>query len=94
MFFLTGVVKTSGSLTDVKRPEHALKLFLRFCIAKGVVTYGLELMLAIFRVDTPAPSVTVCKDLSISVSVSSGNQKQSHQGRQAPKMNLSQFGGL
>ena len=23
-------------------PEHALKLFLRFAIAKGVVTYGLE----------------------------------------------------
>ena len=28
-------------------PFHALKLFLRFAIAKGVVTYGLELMMAI-----------------------------------------------
>ena len=27
LFFLVGVVKTSGSLTEVKRPEHALKLF-------------------------------------------------------------------
>ena len=25
LFFLVGVVKTTGSLTDVKRPEHALK---------------------------------------------------------------------
>ena len=50
LFFLMGVVKTSGSLTDVKRPEHALKLFIRFAIAKGVVTYGLDLMLAIFDI--------------------------------------------
>jgi hypothetical protein len=43
LFFLVGVVKTSGSLTEVKRPEHALKLFIRFAIAKGVVTYDLDL---------------------------------------------------
>ncbi len=50
LFFLMGVVKTSGSLTDVKRPEHALKLFIRFAVAKGVVTYGLDLMMAIFDI--------------------------------------------
>ena len=50
LFFLAGVVQTSANLTDVKRPEHALKLFLRFAIAKGVVTYGLELMMAVFEV--------------------------------------------
>jgi hypothetical protein len=50
LFFLVGVVKTSGSLTDVKRPEHALKLFIRFAIAKGVVTYGLDLMMALFDI--------------------------------------------
>ena len=43
-------MKTSANLGEVKRPEHALKLFLRFAIAKGVVTYGLEFMLAIFRI--------------------------------------------
>ena len=48
--FLVGVVKTCGSLTDVKRPEHALKLFIRFAIAKGVVTYGLDLMMALFDI--------------------------------------------
>ena len=50
LFFLAGVVKTSGSLTEVKRPEQALRLFIRFAIAKGVVTYGLELMLAVFSI--------------------------------------------
>ncbi len=50
LFFLTGVVKTCGSFADVKRPEHALKLFIRFAIAKGVVTYGLELMMAVFEI--------------------------------------------
>lgn len=38
LFFLAGVVHTSANLTDVKRPEHALKLFLRFAIAKGVIS--------------------------------------------------------
>ena len=50
LFFLAGVVKTSASLTEIKRPEHALKLFIRFAIAKGVVTYGLELMMALFTI--------------------------------------------
>lgn len=50
LFFVTGVVKTCGSFTEVKRPEHALKLFVRFAIAKGVVTYGLELMMTLFQI--------------------------------------------
>ena len=50
LFFLAGVVKTSADLGEIKRPEHALKLFLRFAIAKGVVTYGLELMMSIFSI--------------------------------------------
>ncbi|WP_329381804.1 hypothetical protein [Anaerofustis butyriciformans] len=50
LFFVVGVVKTCGSFTEVKKPEHALKLFVRFAIAKGVITYGLELMLALFNI--------------------------------------------
>ncbi len=50
LFFVIGVMKTCGSLTEVKKPEHALKLFLRFAIAKIVVTYGMDLMLAVFRI--------------------------------------------
>ena len=50
LFFVVGVVKTCGSFTEVKRPEHALKIFIRFAIAKGVVTYGMELMMALFNI--------------------------------------------
>ena len=50
LFFVMGVVKTCGSFAEVKRPEHTFRLFVRFAIAKGVVTYGLELMLAIFDI--------------------------------------------
>ena len=50
LFFVVGVVKTCGSFTEVKRSEHALKIFIRFAIAKGVVTYGLELMMALFNI--------------------------------------------
>lgn len=50
LFFAVGVVKTCGSFVEVKKPEHALKLFIRFAIAKGVITYGLELMMALFEI--------------------------------------------
>ena len=45
LFFVIGVMKTCGSIAEVKKPEHAIKLFIRFAIAKGAVTYGMELML-------------------------------------------------
>ena len=50
LFFVIGVVKTCGSFAEVKKPEHAVKLFIRFALAKGVVTYGLELMMALFTI--------------------------------------------
>lgn len=50
LFFVVGVMKTCGSFAEVKKPEHALKLFIRFALAKGVVTYGLELMMSIFKI--------------------------------------------
>ena len=50
LFFVAGMVKTCGSFTEVKKPEHALKLFVRFAIAKGAITYGMELMLALFHI--------------------------------------------
>lgn len=50
LFFLVGMVKTCGSFVEVRNPEHALKLFVRFAIAKGVITYGLELMMALYTI--------------------------------------------
>ena len=50
LFFVVGVMRTCGSFSETKRPETALKLFIRFAIAKGIVTHGLELMMALFRI--------------------------------------------
>lgn len=35
---------------EFKRPEQAIKIFVRFAIAKGMVTYGMELMLALLEI--------------------------------------------
>lgn len=50
LFFMVGVMKTCGSFAEVKKPEHVLKLFVRFAIAKGLITYGMELMLALLSI--------------------------------------------
>lgn len=50
LFFVVGMMKTCGSFAEVKKPEHAVKLFIRFALAKGAVTYGLELMMALFKI--------------------------------------------
>ena len=50
LFFVVGIVKTCGSFAEVKKPEVAIKLFVRFALAKAVVTYGLELMMALFSI--------------------------------------------
>jgi len=50
LFFAYGVIKTCGSVAEVKRPETVVKLFVRFALAKGVITYGMELMLALLSI--------------------------------------------
>ena len=50
LFFAAGIVKTCGSFTDMKKPEHVLKAFIRFALAQGAVMYGMELMTAIFSI--------------------------------------------
>jgi hypothetical protein len=50
LFFVVGVMKTLGSFAEMKRPEVAVKVFIRFVLAKAAVTYGLELMTALFRI--------------------------------------------
>lgn len=50
LFFVIGVMKTCGSFAEVKKPEHALKLFIRFALAKAVITYGMDLMLALLNI--------------------------------------------
>ena len=50
LFFAVGVVKTCSSYADMKRPEMAVKMFVRFALAKGAIGYGLELMMALFTI--------------------------------------------
>lgn len=50
LFFVFGIVKSFTNFQEVKRPEQAIKLFIRFAIARGLVVYGMELMIAIFDI--------------------------------------------
>ena len=61
LFFVIGVMKTMGNFSEIKRPEQVLKLFIRFAIAKGIITYGMELMLAIFKITQGIASTILAK---------------------------------
>ena len=50
LFFVIGIIKTCGSFAEVKRPELAIKLFVRFALSKAVIAHGLELMLALLSI--------------------------------------------
>ncbi len=50
LFFLVGVVRTTTNFAEIKRPEVALKLFIRFAVAKAVVTYSMDLMNGIYKI--------------------------------------------
>ena len=50
LFFAVGIVKTCGSFSDMKKPEHVVKAFIRFALAQGAVVYGMELMQAVFSI--------------------------------------------
>lgn len=50
LFFTVGVMKTCGSFAELRRPEQAVRLFLRFILAKAAVTWGMELMMALVEI--------------------------------------------
>lgn len=50
LFFVVGVMKTCGSFAEIKRPEIALKMFIRFVLVKASIDYGLELMTSLFEI--------------------------------------------
>lgn len=50
LFFVVGAMKTCGSFAEIKRPEIALKMFIRFVLAKASIDYGLELMTSLFEI--------------------------------------------
>ena len=50
LFFLMGIMKHYNSFQEIKRPEQALKLFILFVLAKAAITWGLDLMMAMFTI--------------------------------------------
>ncbi len=50
LFFVMGVVKTCGNFADVKRPEVAVKVLVRFVLAQAAVSWGLEILMAIISI--------------------------------------------
>ena len=50
LFFVVGMAKTCSSFADIKRPEVAFKVFIRFVLAKLAVTNGLELLMKLFEI--------------------------------------------
>lgn len=47
--FLSGVIGSSGTLLDTRRPEHVVKLFFRFLLARFAITQAPNIMLTIFN---------------------------------------------
>lgn len=50
LFFGIGVFKEVSNFTELKRPETAFKLFLRYIVAKTLITYAMDLMNLIFSI--------------------------------------------
>lgn len=50
VFFALSIAKGTLNFSDLKRPEQAVKYFLRFVGAKAAVTYGLSIMTTIFSI--------------------------------------------
>lgn len=68
LFFVVGVVKTCGSFVEIKRPEVAVKMFVRFALAEAAITYGMELLLAV---------LSICQGVISSIMTASGMGGQS-----------------
>ena len=50
LYFVYGLARTCTSLQEIQKPEHALRYFIRFALAKGLITYGMDLMMALLSI--------------------------------------------
>ena len=78
LFFTVGVIKTCGSFAELKRPETAVKAFIRFAIAKALIDNGLKLMVnfvtivqSIIKKITASSSIGTALEFSIPSTVQS-----------------------
>ncbi len=70
LFFVVGMVKSTANLQEIKRPEVALRLFIRFALAKAAVTWGMEILTSIFQicqgiVQTAAGSMGIATEVTL-----------------------------
>ena len=50
LFFAISIFKSTANFRDFRRPEQALRYFIRFVAAKTAVTYGMEIMTTLFTI--------------------------------------------
>lgn len=50
VFTFMGIIKSTVSLTELKRPEAAVRVMVRFVFAKALITYGASFMLYVFDI--------------------------------------------
>ena len=50
LFKFIGVIKSTVNIAELKRPEAAVRVFVRFIFAKALITYGATFMLYVFDI--------------------------------------------
>ena len=50
LFFAISICKSTINFRDLRRPEQGLRFFIRFVLAKTAVTYGIDIMTAVFNI--------------------------------------------
>ena len=71
LFFVMGIMKTCGSFAELKKPELAVKCLVRFVLAEAAVTYGMDIMTALFTVAQGAVSTIMTNSGLSAVSATS-----------------------
>lgn len=64
LFFAISIFKSTANFRDFRRPEQALRYFIRFVAAKTAVTYGMDIMTTLF---------TICAGIISTVAGNLGN---------------------
>ena len=70
LFFAISICKSTVHFKDINRPEQGLRFFIRFVLAKTAVTYGIDMMTAIFNICGGIVSSIAGKMGTIATSVS------------------------
>ena len=63
LFFAMSIFKTASNVSELKRPESAVKMFIRFAISKMAISHGMELLIGIWTI-TQSILASVVRSLS------------------------------